>query len=161
MKVVLGESDLDLEVDQLQATPTRRTVGDSVEYTFGLGMTRKLALRWLPKTGSGTTDRTLSANSDHDVYAFHWAILGVSKITYSFSSGDYSRFALLVPEGATLTELKGTNIRDFRQIDQIDRGSTSPSRTEKIRFDRSMAQPPSHGPRACCRPQGVAPCQSR
>ncbi|MHC4434429.1 MAG: hypothetical protein ACYTBS_21520, partial [Planctomycetota bacterium] len=117
MKVILGESDLELEVDQLQATPTRLTVGDSVEYTFGLGMMRKLALRWLPKAGSGTTDRTLSANSDHDVYAFHWAILGVSRITYSFSSGDYSRFALLVPEGATLTELKGTNIRDFRQID--------------------------------------------
>ena len=116
MKVVLPETDLELEADQLEATPTRHIVNDSVEYTFGLGMTRRLALRWLPKVGSGAADRTLSAGSDHDVYAFHWAILGVSRISYSFSSGEYSRFALLVPEGAMLTELKGTNVRDFRQI---------------------------------------------
>ncbi|MHC4167648.1 MAG: hypothetical protein ACYSWQ_11870, partial [Planctomycetota bacterium] len=88
----------------------------SVEYTFGLGMMRKLDLRWLPKVGGGATDRTLSANSDHNVYAFHWALLGVSRIVYTFSSGDYTRFALLVPAGAMLTELKGTNIRDFRRI---------------------------------------------
>jgi hypothetical protein len=116
MKVVLSEEDLELEVDQIEATPAKRTVNGSVEYTFGLGMTRKLALRWLPKAGGGAADRTLSANSEHDVYAFHWAIVGVSKITYSFSSGDHSRFALLVPKGTMLTELKGTNIRDFRDV---------------------------------------------
>ncbi|MHC4570220.1 MAG: hypothetical protein ACYTE3_31270, partial [Planctomycetota bacterium] len=116
MKVVLPEKDLELEVDQLQAALSRQTLEESVEYTFGLGMMRKLDLRWLPKVGGGATDRTLSANSDHNVYAFHWALLGVSRIVYTFSSGDYTRFALLVPAGAMLTELKGTNIRDFRRI---------------------------------------------
>jgi hypothetical protein len=116
MKVVLPEEDLELEVDQIEFTPTRRTANGSVEYTFGLGMTRKLALRWLPKIGGGAADRTLSANSEHDVYAFHWAIVGVSRITYSFSSGDHARFALLVPKDTMLTELKGTNVRDFRDV---------------------------------------------
>ncbi|MHC4116140.1 MAG: hypothetical protein ACYSWO_01405 [Planctomycetota bacterium] len=116
MKVLLPETDLELEVDQLEAAPARDIVNGSVEYTFGLGMTRNLALRWLPRVGAGATDRTLSATSDHDVYAFHWALVGVSRITYSFSGGDYSRFAVLAPEGAMLTELKGTNIRDFRNI---------------------------------------------
>ena len=116
MKVVLPEKDLELEVDQLESALSRRVLEDSVEYTFGLGMTRKLDLRWLPKVGGGATDRTLSANSDHDVYAFHWAIVGVSRIVYTFSNGDYTRFALLVPANSMLTELKGTNIRDFRRI---------------------------------------------
>jgi hypothetical protein len=116
MKVVLPEEDLELEVDQIESAPARRTANGSVEYSFGLGMTRKLALRWLPKVGVGATDRTLSANSEHDVYAFHWAIVGVSRITYSFSSGDHSRFALLVPKYAMLAELKGTNVRDFRDV---------------------------------------------
>ena len=116
MKVVLPENDLELEVDQLEAALSRQLLDASVEYTFGLGMTRKLDMRWLPKVGGGATDRTLSANSDHDVYAFHWALVGVSRVVYTFSSGDYTRFALLVPAGAMVTELKGTNIRDFRQI---------------------------------------------
>ena len=81
MKVVLPEEDLELEVDDIEAAPTKRTVNGTLEYTFGLGMTRKLTLRWLPKIGSGAADRTLSANSKHDVYAFHWAVLGVSRIT--------------------------------------------------------------------------------
>ncbi|MHC4072429.1 MAG: hypothetical protein ACYTGS_10415, partial [Planctomycetota bacterium] len=97
MTVVLPEKDLELEVDRIEAAPVRRTVNGSVEYTFGLGMTRKLSLQWLPKIGSRAADRTLSANSDHDVYAFHWAIVGVSRITYSFSSGEHDRFALMVP----------------------------------------------------------------
>ncbi|MHC4327079.1 MAG: hypothetical protein ACYSWW_03025, partial [Planctomycetota bacterium] len=116
MTVVLPEKDLELEVDRIEAAPVRRTVNGSVEYTFGLGMTRKLSLQWLPKIGSRAADRTLSANSDHDVYAFHWAIVGVSRITYSFSSGEHDRFALMVPKYAMLTELKGSNVRDFRQV---------------------------------------------
>ena len=80
MKVILPEKDLELEVDQLEAALSRKVLEDSVEYTFGLGMTRRLHLRWLPKVGGGATERTLSANSHHDVYAFHWAMLGVSRI---------------------------------------------------------------------------------
>ena len=114
MEVVLPEEDLELEVDEIEAAPARRVVNGSVEYTFGLGLTRKLTLRWLPKIDLGAADRTLSANSEHDVYAFHWAMVGLSKVTYSFSSGEHDRFALLAPAGTTLTEVKGTNIRDFR-----------------------------------------------
>ena len=116
MTVVLPEKDLELEVDKIEAAPARRIVNGSVEYTFGLGMIRKLDLRWQPKMGIGAADRTLSANTQHDVYAYHWATVGVSKITYSFSSGEYDRFALLMPQGTTLTALEGTNVRDFRDV---------------------------------------------
>ncbi|UCC97797.1 MAG: hypothetical protein JSW66_18375 [Phycisphaerales bacterium] len=116
MTVVLPEADLELEVEQIEAVPAKRIVNGSVEYTFGLGMARTLTLRWLPKMAGSTADRTLSANAQHDVHAFHWATVGVSKITYSFSSGQYDRFALLMPQGMTLTELEGTNVRDFRDV---------------------------------------------
>ncbi len=116
MTVVLPEKDLELEVGEIEAAPARRIVNGSVEYTFGLGMIQKLDLRWQPKTSIGAADRTLSANAQHDVYAYHWATVGVSKITYSFSSGEYDRFALLMPQGTTLTALEGTNVRDFRDV---------------------------------------------
>ncbi|MHC4680814.1 MAG: rhodanese-like domain-containing protein [Planctomycetota bacterium] len=116
MTVVLPEADLELEVERIEAAPAKRIVNGSVEYTFGLGMVRTLTLRWLPKTTGSAADRTLSANAQHDVYAFHWATVGVSKVTYSFSSGQYDRFALLMPQGTTLTELEGTNVRDFRDV---------------------------------------------
>lgn len=116
MTVVLPEKDLELEVDEIEAAPARRIVNGSVEYTFGLGMIQKLDLRWQPKMGIGAADRTLSANAQHDVYVYHWATVGVSKITYSFSSGEYDRFALLMPQGTTLTALEGTNVRDFRDV---------------------------------------------
>jgi len=112
MDVVLPEEDLELEVDGIEGALTQRTV----QWTFPLGMARKLTLRWLPKMGEGAADRTLSATSIHDVYAFHWATVAVTKITYSFSGGRHDRFTLLMPEGATLTDLKGTNIRDYRQV---------------------------------------------
>jgi hypothetical protein len=116
MDVVLPEDDLELEVDGIEGVLTQRTVNGTAEWTFPLGMARKLTLRWLPKISGGAEDRTLSATSIHDVYAFHWATVAVTKITYSFSGGEHDRFALLMPEGATLTDLKGTNIRDYRQV---------------------------------------------
>jgi len=125
MDVVLPEDDLELEVDGIEPPRltaqavvgvTQRTVNGTVEWTFPLGMTRKLTLRWLPKIAGSAEDRTLSASSIHDVYAFHWAVVAVTKITYSFSGGQHDRFTFLMPEGATLTDLKGTNIRDYRQV---------------------------------------------
>ena len=134
MTVVLHEADLELEVDEIEipgrgtplgAVPEQRVIGGTVQYTFGLGTVRKLALRWQPKIAASTMDRTLSADSRHDIYAFHWALVGVSKVTYSFSGGQYDLFTLLMPQGATLTELEGTNIRNFRDIgEQIVEGST-------------------------------------
>ena len=116
MDVVLPEEDLELEIDEIEGTLTKRKVNGTVVWTVGLGMTRKLTLRWLPKLGDGAADRTLSANSRHDVYAFHWAMVAVTKITYSFSGGEHDRFVLLTPEGTTLTDLKGTNVRDYREV---------------------------------------------
>ncbi len=115
MTVVLPEEDLELEIDEAEGVLTKHEVNGAVEWVVGLGMARKLTLRWLPKLGGGAADRTLSASSTHDVYAFHWAIVGVSNIRYSFSSGERDRFSLLLPEGATVTDLKGTNIRDYRE----------------------------------------------
>jgi len=116
MDVVLPDENLELEVDGIEGTPTKQTVNGAVHWNVPLGMARKLTLRWLPKAGGGTADRTLSASSVHDVYAFHWAVVAVSKITYSFSGGQHDRFAVLMPQGTTLTDLKGTNVRDFRQV---------------------------------------------
>ena len=116
MDVVLPEDDLELEVDGIEGALTHRKVNGTAEWTFPLGMARKLTLRWLPKISGGAEDRTLSATSLHDVYAFHWATVAVTRITYSFSGGEHDRFTLLMPEGATLTDLKGTNIRDYHQV---------------------------------------------
>jgi hypothetical protein len=118
MDVLLPQDDLELEVDQIESIPSPRKTNGAVKWIVPLGMTKELTLRWLPKAGGGAADRTLSAAAAHDVYAFHWAIVGVSKITYSFSAGEHDRFALLVPKGATLTEVKGTNIRDYRDLGQ-------------------------------------------
>ncbi len=124
MDVILPDEDLELEVDDIEGTLarfTRQTYGGQglngkVQWTFGLGLTRSLALRWLPKLGGGVADSTLSANCVHDVYAFHWALVGVTKIAYSFSGGQHDRFTALLPADCVLTELKGTNIRDYREL---------------------------------------------
>lgn len=116
MDVVLPQNDLELEIDNLEGAITRREVNGEVQWTVGLGMTRQLTMRWLPKLGGSSGDRTLSANSEHDVYAFHWAIVGVSRITYSFSGGEHDRFTLLTPKGTIITDLKGSNVRDYRGI---------------------------------------------
>ncbi|HUT30558.1 MAG TPA: hypothetical protein VMX13_12260 [Sedimentisphaerales bacterium] len=115
MTVTLPEEDLELEVEEIDGTPTRRAVNGGVEWTVPLGMRRELKLSWAPKESGGAADRTLSAASEHDVYAFHWSLVGVTKITYSFSAGERDRFSVSVPKGATLTALEGANIRDFRQ----------------------------------------------
>jgi hypothetical protein len=116
MDVFLPQDDLELEVDQIESIPSPQKTNGAVKWVVPLGMTKELTLRWLPKAGGGVADRTLSAAAAHDIYAFHWAIVGVSRITYSFSGGEHDRFSLFVPKGATLTEVKGTNIRDYRDL---------------------------------------------
>ena len=118
MDVILPDEDLELEVDDVEGTLARRSLNGKVQWSFGLGLTRTLAMRWLPKLGGGAADRTLSANCVHDVYAFHWAIVGVTKIAYSFSGGEHDRFTALLPTDCVLTELKGTNVRDYRELGQ-------------------------------------------
>jgi hypothetical protein len=116
MRVVLPDKDLELEVDKIDNVPKPEKTDGIVKWTIPLGMTRDIELRWMPKAGGGTADRTLSADSSHDVYAFHWALVGITKIAYSFSAGEHDRFACLLPKAATLTEVKGTNIRDYRNL---------------------------------------------
>jgi hypothetical protein len=116
MEVILPQNDLELEIENIEGAIDKREVNGMVRWTVGLGMTRQLSMRWLPKLGRGTGDRTLSANSEHDVYAFHWAVVGVSRITYSFSGGEHDRFTFVSPKGTVLTDLKGDNVRDYSRI---------------------------------------------
>jgi len=116
MTVDLPAADLELEAPGVDGAVSRAPLpaGKGVRWTVPLGMQRDVTLKWSPKVGVGAADRTLSAAIAHDVYAFHWAMVGVSKIRYSFSAGRNERFGLLLPAGATLTDLAGANIRDSR-----------------------------------------------
>ena len=117
LTVLLPADDLVLEAPGVAAAPSRAPGpgGKGVLWTVALGMRRDVTLSWSPKVGAGAADRTLSASIAHDVYAFHWALVGVSKARYSFSAGENERFALLLPADATLTDLTGANVRDVRQ----------------------------------------------
>ena len=114
MTVHLPQEDLVVEADGVSGTPTRGQVSQGVQWTVPLGSARNVTLRWLPKAGGGTIDRTLSAAVAHDVYAYHWAIRGATKMIYTFSTTDYDRFAFLLPEGVTVTSVAGANLRDHR-----------------------------------------------
>ena len=116
MNVILPQDDLELEVDGIESSVYKHQTGGKNEWSLALGMSRELTMRWLPKLGGGQASGTLSANSVHDVYAFHWSLIGVSKITYSFAGGERDRFTILVPKDAALTDLTGTNVRDYRQL---------------------------------------------
>ena len=114
MTVTLPQADLVLEAPALPGALTSRPAPPGVQWTVPLGAARKLTLRWLPKAGGGAMDRTLSAATAHDVYAYHWGLLGATKVAFTFSASDYDRFALLVPEGLRITSLTGANLRDYR-----------------------------------------------
>ena len=114
MAVRLPADDLILEATGAEGVVSRGKGAEARRWLVPLGAARKVTLRWSPKVGVGAADRTLSAEATHEVYAFHWAVVGVSRIRFSFSAGKNDRFALLLPEGATLTALTGANVRDFR-----------------------------------------------
>ncbi|MBN2210195.1 MAG: hypothetical protein JW709_02260 [Sedimentisphaerales bacterium] len=117
MAITLPQDDLELEVEGIDSPLVRQTsAGQTVEYRFPLGMTQELKLRWMPKLDLSVADTTLSATVEHDVYAFHWSLVGVSTITYDFSAGQHDRFGLLAPTGATITDLDGANLRDYREL---------------------------------------------
>ncbi|MGB2819507.1 MAG: hypothetical protein WBF17_00895, partial [Phycisphaerae bacterium] len=117
MTVDLPADDLELEAPGVDGALSHAPLpgGKGVRWTVPLGMQRDVTLKWSPKVGVGAADKTLSAAIAHDVYAFHWAMVGVSKVHYSFSAGQNERFGLLLPAGATLTDLTGANVRDFRE----------------------------------------------
>ena len=114
----LPSADLELEAPGAEAAPASEPLpdGKGLRWTVPVGMQRKIAFQWSPKVGAGAADRTLSAAAAHDVYALHWALVGVSKIQYTFSAGEYERFGLLIPADATLTGLTAANLRDFREV---------------------------------------------
>ncbi|MCE5326826.1 MAG: hypothetical protein LLG01_10445 [Planctomycetaceae bacterium] len=113
MTVALPADDLVLEVPQAQGSLTTRKADGGVEWTVPLGLARALTLRWSPKAGGGTVDRTLSAAANHDVSFNHWGIIGATQMVFTFSATDYDQFRLLVPAGMSLTTLTGANLRDF------------------------------------------------
>jgi hypothetical protein len=114
MKVRLGDPDLELEAPGIDGVLTSEKVGGGVSWTVPLGSARKVALRWSPKAGTGAADRTLSVSATHDIGVFHWALVGVSKMAYSFSAGQNDRFEMLIPEGVSITKITGANLRDHR-----------------------------------------------
>ncbi len=114
--IVLPDENLILEAPGLAVAPVDRKVAGGVEWTVPLGSVRKLSLRWAPKAGGGKTDRTLSASADHNVHFYHWAVIGVSRLTYTFSATDYEQFGLLLPPDARLTSLSAANLRDYRVV---------------------------------------------
>ncbi|MHC4212571.1 MAG: hypothetical protein ACYSWP_04255 [Planctomycetota bacterium] len=115
MNVTLPQADLELEADGVEGALSSTVSDGKIRWTLPLGMTRQIKLQWRPKAGGGAADRTLSAESNHDIYAYHWSILGVTKISYKYPAGEYDRFVLYLPHDATLTDLQGTNLRDHRQ----------------------------------------------
>ncbi len=120
MNVTLPEDDLELEIDGIESPAYKQNSGVGNRWTAALGMSRDITMRWLPKLGDRSGDSTLSADSTHEVYAFHWSIIGISKVTYSFAGGERDRFKFLVPMDTTLTDVAGTNLRDYRQLGESD-----------------------------------------
>ncbi|KPK75219.1 MAG: hypothetical protein AMJ79_12130 [Phycisphaerae bacterium SM23_30] len=118
MRVALPEDDLVLEVEGIEGAMTQERIDDKIKWVVPLGMARDLTLRWLPGITRGKADRTLSATMEHNVYAFHWALVGVSRVKWRFSAGVHDRFTLLLPVGVSLTDLTGPNIKDHHQIDE-------------------------------------------
>jgi hypothetical protein len=98
----------------------KTTTAAGTQWKIPLGEARDVSLRWNPQAAAGAADRTLSAAAAHDVYAFHWAILGVSRISYTFSAGQNDRFAFLLPDGAEIRNVTGPNIRDHRVVGDKD-----------------------------------------
>ena len=114
MKVRLDDPDLEMEAPGIYGVLTSEKVGEGVSWTVPLGSARNVALRWSPKAGTGAADRTLSVSATHDIGVFHWALVGVSRMAYSFSAGQNDRFELLIPEGVSITKITGANLRDHR-----------------------------------------------
>ncbi len=114
MTVRLGAEDLELDLPGSDLVVHRMDTPQGPVSVVPLGMTRELTLAWSPRSGAGAADKTLSAATEHNVHAFHWALVGVSHFTWSFSAGEHDRFALLVPASGTLTALDGPNLRDWR-----------------------------------------------
>jgi len=118
MKVALPEPDLVLEAPGVEGVLTSVEVPGGVEWTVPLGARQNVRLLWSPKAGGGAIDRTLTASASHEVHVHHWALVGVSKLAYAFSAGEHDRFTLLLPEGLTVTDLVGANVRDYRVTGQ-------------------------------------------
>ena len=113
MRVHLPDPDLLLEADGVEGALHRADDGD---WTVPLGMTNALRLRWAPKPGGGTTDRTLAAAAEHDVAFHQWGLVGETQLTFSYSASDYDRFSLLLPADYHLTDISGANLRDSQTV---------------------------------------------
>ncbi|HEX41991.1 MAG TPA: hypothetical protein ENN81_08020, partial [Phycisphaerales bacterium] len=116
MQIHLPDDSLVPEIEGLDGILASQTIDGRKTWAVGLGLTRRITLRWAPQAGGGAADQTLSAECTHDVYAFHWAMLGVTNIKYTFAAGQQDRFTILLPTDATLTALTGANLGDFSRV---------------------------------------------
>ena len=110
MTLKLPAEDLLLETEGSDGV----IVQDKATWTIPLNLASRLSLKWSPKSAGTSADRTLSATAEHSVYAFDWALVGVSKLSFTFSAGDYDRFSIFVPADVTVTDIAGANFRDQR-----------------------------------------------
>ena len=115
LNVNLLDPELELEATGTIFQPTRK---DS-EWQLPVGNLQNLNLRWRPKVGSGSEDRTLTAATSHQVHVFHWGMIGVSTVNYSFSGGERDQFHVLLPFGVRLSELQSANLRDHRPSNKV------------------------------------------
>lgn len=118
VRLLQDNDDLVLEVDGIDSPLNRQVRDQRVEWRFPLSLNNQLTLRWMPRFGGGFIDRTLTASVDHQVYAFHWGLVGVSKMAWQFSSDQRDHFNLLLPDGVTLSDVEGPNIKDHRVLSQ-------------------------------------------
>ncbi|MBI5722922.1 MAG: hypothetical protein HZA50_03110 [Planctomycetes bacterium] len=114
MKVQLPSGDLDLEVPGVANLPAAVRTGNMTEWVVPLDALRNVSLRWSPKASVGPADKSLAAVVAHNVHAYHWAIVGVSRLQFNFSSGQNDRFTVLLPPGLTVTDMSGANLKDYQ-----------------------------------------------
>ncbi len=114
MRLQLNDPELEVEANGAPAALARQQVGNRTQWLLPLGNRHKLQLSWSPRAGTGAADRTLTAASRHSVYAFHWALIGISRFTFAFSAGQNDRFEIYVPAAAEITQVSGVNLRDTR-----------------------------------------------
>jgi hypothetical protein len=115
------DTEMELEVEGIQGSPVKSMVDGQAEWSVPLGLATKIDLRWAPKAALEAADRTLTADARHDVFAFHWALIGASKFEFKFTAGEHDRFHILVPESTTLTHVTAPNVRDFSQTGVAER----------------------------------------
>ena len=116
LRLDLDDPGLEVEAPGVHGIPVRT----NNLWQMPVGNLNKLSLRWRPKVGLGAADRTLTADSSHQIHTFHWGIIGVSTINYRFSGGEHDRFPILMPSGLEVSNVETANLRDHELLSQVE-----------------------------------------